>query len=98
MSRPKPSLTQASSAKSQSYSPDAAAAKISASSKTQIQNDEEKKRLNVVLPASTYAQFQHAASEEGRSVSWIVRELIQRYVIDHGQGSDLVKRLREQED
>lgn len=93
---PRPSLADAQASKRTSYSQQAEAAKQTAGQTAGRQAGEKTRRLNVNIPEAMYARFQHAAESEGRSMTWIVRQLVERYTEDHEQGDDLVKQLRAQ--
>lgn len=67
-------LTQAKRKKAESHSPDAPKAAAEAT------GQEEEKRLNVRVPAGLYDQFREMTEQEGRNMSWYVKQWIKDYV------------------
>ena len=48
-------------------------------------------RLSVTLPADHYAQLQHLATKKRVSVAWVVRDAVERYLIN-GKPADKEER------
>ena len=59
-------------------SPETARAKQAAVDRS----DEPTKRLNVDVPESLYERFKATCEAEGRSLSWVVRRMLEGYVSD----------------
>ncbi|PSQ79007.1 MAG: hypothetical protein BRD37_01545 [Bacteroidetes bacterium QH_8_67_23] len=45
-------------------------------------NEDETKRLNAELPAHMHADFKAKAAKEGRKMTGVVRELVEKYLSD----------------
>ena len=46
--------------------------------------DEPTKRLNVNVPESLYDEFKDTCDGEGRTMSWVVNQMLEEYVQERG--------------